>query len=100
MLASGWLSARHPLLPVPPSRRVAVRCWWRPGFGSLLFRCDVLEYLGHEREQGLQRCKMGRVPGNDMFDAPVYLSSFYLGVGRQLHHKRIVWRERRVLVTP
>jgi hypothetical protein len=59
-----------------------MRRWWRLGPGRLLVRCDVAEYPGHEREQGLQRGKMGRVPGDDMFDASVYLSSFYLSVGR------------------
>jgi len=34
-----------------------------------------------------------------MFDAPVYLSSVYLGIGRQLHYKRIVRQKVRMLVT-
>ena len=35
-----------------------------------------------------------------MFDARVSLSSFYLSGGHQLHHKGLMQRKGRVLVTP
>jgi hypothetical protein len=43
---------------------------------------------------------LGRVPGDNVFNAPVSLPSFYPGVGRQLYYKRIVRQKVRMLVTP
>ena len=38
--------------------------------------------------------------GDDMFAARIYLPSFYLSGVHQLHHKGLMQRKGRVLVTP